>query len=91
MNKPTVTLPARPFFYTLDQVATMLGVTEATLKSRYVYFHGHSLGRPLSDMLSARSISKVGEPPDFRISEEELIRWLKRNGYRVYDRARLRQ
>lgn len=88
-GREKIELPPRPFFYTLDQVATLLSMSENHLKSTMVFYQGRSVGVAKSDMLKARSIAKVDEPPDWRISEAELLRWLRARGFRVYERARI--
>ncbi len=86
MATPGIELPPRPFLYTLDQIATLLGMTTATLKKDHAYLVGFSMGQCRATNLQARSISPPDRPPDWRVGEEELMRWLKLHGFRIYQR-----
>ena len=87
---PNLGLPPRVFLYTLDQIAMMIGVTLQTLKTSYVYFYGRSPGVAARDVLLARNIAPEGTTPDWRVAENELKRWLRIKGFRVYDRSLIR-
>lgn len=80
-----VGLPPRAFLFTLDQVAMMIAVTERSLKQAYVYFEGRSTGRRSLDLMIAINIAPEKEKPEWRVSERELIRWLKKKGFRYYE------
>lgn len=83
----SVGLPVRPFLYTLDQIAMLLVVTQDALERSYLHFDGrHPGARPIDKML-CRNIAPVTEPPDWRVAERELIRWMRRAGFRVYERG----
>lgn len=86
-NPEKVGLPARPFLYTLDQLSVLLNVDESRLRSSYVYFQGRSIGVPNRQLLLARNIAPPTLPPDWRVAERELIRWLKTKGYKYYERG----
>lgn len=87
VNRPKTGLPTRAFFFTLDQVATMVEVQESHLKKNYIFFHGRNPGfRPLDKML-ARNIAPAGEKPQWRVAEREVVRWLRRKGYKVYEQG----
>jgi hypothetical protein len=83
-------LPARPFLYTLDQIASLLGVTEDYLKNPangFCFFTGRTPGRPRPD--EVRVVNLQPDPhrsPDWRVEERELIRWMKRRGFTYVDR-----
>jgi len=81
-------LPARPFLYTLDQIATILNITEASLKSMgYLYFEGRTPGSCHPDEVRAVNVSRgITDKPEWRVEERELIRWMKRRGFRYVDR-----
>lgn len=80
-------LPLRPILYTLDQIATLIQVSEQHLKDAYLHFEERSVGfRPPSKM-SARNIAPDGERPDWRVAETELVRWLRFKGFKIYNRA----
>lgn len=83
-------LPPTPFLFHLDQVATMLGKTLDDLCETNIYFLGRSMGK-----LSIRQIKAVNiavdetAPPEWRVTEGELIRWLKVIGIKVHSRGRV--
>lgn len=70
-----VELPKFEFFLTLDQVAMILGVTEAWVKAHMVNV---SVGRP-SDSWNLRAVDLTPDEkrPTYRVSESELRRFLK--------------
>lgn len=86
-NAKNFGLPLRVYLYTLDQIATMVQIQLTTLKSNYIHFEERSVGfRPL-DRISARNIAPDGEKPEWRVTEEEFVRWLRYRGFKVYNRA----
>lgn len=80
-------LPVRSFLYTLDQIATMVQVQIKHLKSTYIHFEERSVGFRPPGKISARNIAPNGESPDWRVAEEEFVRWLRYKGFKVYNRA----
>lgn len=82
-----VELPPRPFLYTVDQIASLIGVSEATVRGSYLFYTSNEWGRPPPDLIAARNIAPPGDSPDWRVIEVELIRWLKRKGFRTYARG----
>lgn len=87
----SVGLPARPFLYTIDQLAVILELREASIKQNYLYYEGRSIGVKSPDLLEAKDIAPPGAQwPDWRVAERELIRWMKRKGFRFYERASAR-
>lgn len=91
MSKPAskykVDLPVRPFLYTIDQIATLLAVTEQNVKAKYLHYDGRSTGVCPRDRMVARNIAPDGERPDWRVAEKEFRRWLKHKHFRIYDAA----
>lgn len=89
MDNPVeaVGLPIRPFLYTLDQVSTLIAVEMSTLKTRYIYFDRRHVGVQPKRKILAVNISPQGSPPDWRVSERELVRWLRYVGIKIYDRT----
>jgi hypothetical protein len=81
-------LPVRPFLYTVDQVATILNITEVTLKrDGYLHFEGRTPGTSRMDELRVVNVaSGVSDRPNWRIEERELVRWMKRKGFKYVDR-----
>lgn len=82
-------LPPRVFLYTVDQVALMLGVTEASVK-RHLHFMGRSPGPCPSGKLAARNIAAEGERPDWRVAEDDFVRFVRRAGFEVFDPSSIR-
>jgi hypothetical protein len=81
------TLPVRPFLYTLDQVAHLLSMALPYLKEKYIWYDGREVGARDSDKLCAHNIAHPTQPPEWRVSEREFIRWLRRKKFKVYERA----
>lgn len=88
--KNDVGLPPRTFLYTLDQIASMLHLGMTRVRDRYVWYEGRHVGKRPRDKLHAHNIAPVDETPDWRVSEQELIRWMRVNGFKYYDRAWIR-
>lgn len=85
----TLHLPVRPFLYTLDQLCTMLSFSsvDQLRKSGYVFFMGRSQGTPRPDELRAINIATgISGRPDWRVEERDLVRWMKRKGFRYVTR-----
>lgn len=81
--RQAVNLPVRPFLYTLDQVATIISISERNLIRDYLYLAGRTPGVQPKDLILAQNIAPPNLKPDWRVEERELIRWLKRKGFRV--------
>lgn len=85
-ERETVNLPVRPFLFTLDQIGTLLNVTEERVRTGgYVFFAGRTAGVKSKDEMLAVNIAPQNQKPEWRIEERELIRWLKRKGFQVID------
>lgn len=84
-NAKQVNLPVREFFYTLDQVAQLLGVSMAALR-RYVYREGLDAGVRQPSEMPAHNIAAPGDPADWRITERNFVTWLRKRGIRIYTR-----
>lgn len=77
----SVELPRPPFLYTLDQIALLVAWSPAKLHSRTFYI-GRTLGLKSRDMLEAFNLAALTEKPDWRVSEQEFVRWLRIHGYK---------
>lgn len=86
-NPSALGLPAKVFLYTLDQIGTMLSLTPREVSARYVYFEGRSVGSRKMELMVARNIAPEDAPPEWRVAERELIRWMRHKGFRYYDRG----
>jgi len=80
-------LPPRAFFYTLDQIATMINVDYEYFRRRYIYYDRRSVGVHYPDMLLAVNMAPHGAPPDWRVTEDELKRWFKKKRVRLHQRG----
>lgn len=82
-------MPPRLFLYTLDQLSMMLQIEIKNLKTNYLHYDQRSVGaRPGSKMV-ARNIAPDGEKPDWRVAENEVIRYMRKHGFRIYNRTTL--
>lgn len=74
-------LPIRPFFYTVDQIATLTALPVDQVRAQ-MFKVGVSTGLPKREQLQSINL---GTPmvPEWRIEEKELRRWLRHRGYRV--------
>lgn len=77
-------LPLKVFLYTLDQIATMIEIDVKTLKTSYIHYVHRSIGARQHPLMEARNIAPDGEKPDWRIAENEFVRWLRYKGFKVY-------
>lgn len=80
-----VGLPTPVFFYTLGQVADLLAVSLEQLKTEICHFRGMGgIDRP--DKLLVVDLTSRTEAQIWRVSEDELIRWCRNRGVRLYRR-----
>lgn len=86
----SVGLPPRPFLYTLDQLSVILEIQPIQIGQNYIYFEGRSTGRVSADLMKARNIAPRNQPPEWRVAESELVRWMRRKGFKFYDRSSVR-
>jgi hypothetical protein len=81
----SVGLPPVIFLYTLDQIAAMLNVEEATVRAKYLYYVGRTTGTKARHHMEAVNIATdSSSKPDWRVSMVEFIRWLKRMGFKIH-------
>lgn len=90
IDKPeSVGLPLSPMMYHLDQVAVFLNTDRDNLISRWIFFVGGSRGRFNPRQIKAVNIApNLKDDAEWRVTEGELVRWLKLMGIRVYSRGR---
>jgi len=86
-NDRKLYLPLRPFFWTPDQIAQLLEVTERTVREKYLWYDGREAGIKPKDKFRAVNISPADETPEWRVAEDDLIKWLRFKGIRVYERG----
>lgn len=84
----SVGFPIRPFLYTLDQVAYLMGMAEITLRSNgTIHYEGRSTGTAKPTQMKARNIAQPESTPDWRVAEQEILRWMKNRGFKIYNRT----
>lgn len=86
----SVGLPVRNFLYTVDQIAFLIEVSEATVKQSYLHYEGRSTGVCPKDRMIARNIAPVGEKPEWRVLDTAFVRWMRFKGFKVYERGYVR-
>lgn len=84
-----VGLPGLVFMFTVDQIASMMNVSEDTIRSVYLYFQGRSTGIKRRHMMTAVNVAPENEKPNWRVSLEEYRLWLKRMGFKQSDITRM--
>lgn len=89
-SRNKVALPARPFFYTLDQIAVILDIEYTSLLHTYIFLDQRSIGAKGPGRMMARNIAEPDQKPEWRVAEQEFIRWLKYRGFRFYERDTVR-
>ncbi len=77
-----VVLSRPEFLYTIDQIGLMLSISEARVKAN-VFFTGRTRGVRQTHEMEAVNIARPGENPEWRITEREFKRWLKRKGFSI--------
>lgn len=82
-------VPPRPVLWTIDQIATLSGMSIDTVKVR-LFYDGKSSGVRHRKQMVARNIAPENEPADWRIAEQEMFRWLRICGFRVHERGWIR-
>lgn len=80
-------LPLRPFLYTVDQLCTILQVTEQHLHTMVLYHVGRDVGIKDRHHMEARNIARPNEKAEWRVAEQELKRWMRTKGFKFYDRG----
>jgi hypothetical protein len=86
-KREPVGLPPRPFLYTLDQIGQIISVDLSELRLRYLHFENRTVGGRRPERILARNIAEPSAKPDWRVSEQELIRWLRHKGFKYYERG----
>lgn len=75
-------LPPTPFFYTVDQVAGLLQISEQKIRDKLLFYMGRSTGIPPKSKLVATNMMPEGETPEWRILDKHLVRYLRFKGIR---------
>lgn len=86
-DRKEIGLPVKPFLYTLDQISVLIEVPVDNLKTHYLHYDGRSIGPRPKDRMLARNIAPAGVTPEWRVAQNEFVRWLRHKGFRYYDRG----
>lgn len=73
---PEVNFPTREFFYTVDQVGSMLDMSRKYLEERVLFFYGRSAGS-MRGRLKVINLASPEEKPVWRVSETDFKLWLR--------------
>ena len=76
-------MPYRPFFWTLGQIATMMGASKATV-SGWCYYKGRSSGLHDPTRLLAINMAPPDEKAFWCVEDREFRRYLRNKGVRLY-------
>lgn len=82
-----VGLPPRIIMYTPDQIATMLQMDEKYVRRKVLFYEEREPGIRPKGRLLARNLAPDGEKPEWRVSERELLRYLRHHGIKFYERG----
>lgn len=88
-DRSQTNFPVRTFLYTLDQVAYILDVSQEKLNASYIYYVGRSGGPGKRHFIAARNIGEPGATPEWRVAENELMRWMRLKGFRYKNGTKL--
>lgn len=79
-------LPPRPFLYALDQIAALLNIEEEQLRRHYIFFERRSTGIRYPDLIRAVNVAPEVARVKWRVTENELKRWMQYKGFRYMER-----
>lgn len=82
-----VGMPPRIFMYTVDQIAGMLEAKESWVRKSLLFYDEREPGIAPKSKMRAVNIAPDGETPQWRVTEREFIRYLKRHGVKYYQRG----
>lgn len=85
-QREEIGLPPRLFLYSFDQIAAMLQVKEAYVKNVLAFYENRSPGLRPKGKILARNIAPEGATPVWRVSERELLRFLRYRGFNPHYR-----
>ena len=80
-------LPPRIFFFTIDQIATLIELDEKYIKDHLLHYEGRSPGICPRGIMHALNMAPEGEKPEWRVSEQSFMRYLRVRGIRFYERG----
>lgn len=86
-TRDRIGMPPRIFMYTVDQIAGMLEAREEYVKRTLLFYDEREPGIAPKSKMRAVNIAPDGEKPEWRVTEREFIRYLKRSGVKFYTRG----
>ena len=86
-NASFVSLPTKPFFYTIDQIAFLLSLDEAYVRRTLLFYEGRSVGVRPKDKILAINLAPDGEKPEWRVNERHLIQYMRFKGLKYHERG----
>jgi hypothetical protein len=86
-ERDKIGLPPRIFMYTPDQIATMLELDLTYVKKTLLFYDKREPGLAPKTKMRSINIAPEGETPEWRVTERELIRYLRNRGLRFYERG----
>ena len=84
-----IPLPLKTFMYTIDQISVMLDMTEQMLRRKVLFYVGREMQKQDPMKMRAINISGIDEKAEWRVSEEELVRWCRKRKVRFYVSRRI--
>lgn len=82
-RRTAVFVPKRTFLWTIDQIATMLALSEARVRQEFLYYPGRSSGQVNGRMIARNINLDQKASPEWRVSDEEWSAFLRRKGFRA--------
>lgn len=61
----------------------MLSVSQQRLRE-WLFYEGRSTGAHDPSRLRAINIAPASQPPEWRLEEDEVVRWMRLKGIRLY-------
>lgn len=86
-EREKVGLPPRIFFYTVDQIGTMLELDPDYIMKRMLHFQDRSPGVCPKTKMLAVNLAPEGETPQWRIAESRFLGYLRSRGVKFYSRG----
>jgi hypothetical protein len=83
-ERDRIALPPRIFMYTIDQIAMMLEVEEKYIKQNLLHYEHRSPGICPKSKMRAVNLAAEGDTPQWRVTENTLLGFLRRRGVRFY-------
>jgi hypothetical protein len=86
-ERDKIGLPPRIILYTPDQIAGMLELREEYVRQKLLFYDRREPGIRPKERLRSVNIAPEGETPEWRVSERELLRYLRLKGKKFYERG----